>query len=77
MYLSEALHLAVTLYPPNDDEWPSTASKPADTSTTSGENWWATGITTVLRRRGGTTGCKQIITHAFEPRALNVVRWWM
>lgn len=41
-------HLAETLYPPSGDWWPSTASKPADTRTTSGLKCWAMGITTYL-----------------------------
>lgn len=46
-------HLAVTEYPPRGDRCPSTASKPADTNTTSGANSRAMGITTVL---GGHSG---------------------
>lgn len=41
-------HLAETMYPPSGDWWPSTASKPADTRTTSGLKCWAMGITTYL-----------------------------
>lgn len=43
------LHLAETLYPPRGAGFPSAASNPADTRTTSGENSWAMGITTDLQ----------------------------
>lgn len=42
------VHLAVSLYPPRGGAWPSTASKPEDTRTTSGANSLAIGMTTVL-----------------------------
>ncbi|KAF3856047.1 hypothetical protein F7725_016770, partial [Dissostichus mawsoni] len=50
--LGQRLHLGEGR-PPSDDKCPSTASKPADTSTTSGENSWAMGITTALRGNRG------------------------
>lgn len=50
------LHLAETLYPPRGAGFPSAASNPADTKTTSGENSWAMGITTDLWRHNH-TGC--------------------
>lgn len=51
------LHLAERLYPPRGVGWPSTASKPDDTSTISGANSFAIGMTTVLQRtREGITG---------------------
>lgn len=46
------LHLAERLYPPRGVGWPSTASKPDETSTTSGANSFAIGMTTVLQRIG-------------------------
>lgn len=53
------LHLAETLYPPRGAGFPSAASNPADTSTTSGENSWAMGITTDLWRHNR-TGCSDL-----------------
>lgn len=46
------LHFAVSLYPPSGEAWPSTASKPEDTRTTSGANSLAIGMTTVLEQHG-------------------------
>lgn len=51
------LHFAVSLYPPSGEAWPSTASKPEDTRTTSGANSLAIGMTTVLQQHGDDNVC--------------------
>lgn len=51
------LHFAVSLYPPSGEAWPSTASKPEDTRTTSGANSLAIGMTTVLQQHGDENVC--------------------
>lgn len=51
------LHFAVSLYPPSGEAWPSTASKPEETRTTSGANSLAIGMTTVLQQHGDKSVC--------------------